>query len=103
MKKTLASSVIALLLAIVVASIAFAGPTANVRVPFKGTLQATETDLVPAPYDTLYVDGQGAGNATHLGQYTIHFTAVVDTATLSGPDIATFVAANGDSLSTTGT
>jgi|SRR5579859_313524 len=102
MKKTLASSILALLLAVALASIAFAAPAANNVAPFNGSLNATETDLVPAPYDTLYVDGHGSGNATQLGRYQVHFTAVVNIATLSGPDIATFVAANGDSLSALG-
>lgn len=102
MKKTFASIAFALLLAIALTGLAFAAPVAQVGVPFQGSLQATETDTVPAPYDILYVDGNGSGNVTHLGHYQVHFTSIVDTATLTGPDVATFVAADGDSLSALG-
>ena len=47
MKKTFASAVTAVFLAIILATVAFAAPAAkNNGVPFKGTFQATETTVV---------------------------------------------------------
>ena len=100
MKKTLASAATAVLLAIALASIAFAAPAAGIQLLFKGTLQAQETVIDPGPPTRLHAIG--SGNATQLGQYTIAYDPVVDPtfhATTSG----TFVAANGDSLTYEGT
>jgi hypothetical protein len=56
-------------------STAFAAQ-ASVGIPFKGTIQeAVETHTVELPY--MYVNGQGSGNATHLGLYTYSFQAKV--------------------------
>jgi hypothetical protein len=73
------------------------GPAAAQKaIPFKGDLTATETyDIQGA---TLFVDASGAGNATHLGLFSVTYESEVDLATLSGHGSAHFVAANGDSL-----
>ena len=97
MKKILISTSIALLLLIVLASMAFAAPTAaEKQLLLKGSLQAVETGEVNFP--TLFVDATGSGNATQLGRFTVSFQVEVNLPTLSGPASATFVAANGDSL-----
>ncbi len=73
------------------------------ELPFKGTLEATET---PQPQGTtsILINLVGTGNATRLGRFTLtsQFTVVSATATASGT--ATWTAANGDQLftSTTG-
>src|SRR5258708_2445079 len=100
MKKTFVSAAMAVLLAISLASIAFAAPAAgNQAVPFKGTWQAQEVIIDPGPPTVLH--GIGSGDATQLGRYTISYDPVVSlpTATTSG----TFVAANGDTLTFVGT
>ena len=96
MKKIFASTVIALLLLTVLASIGYAAHAADVQLPFKGSLQAVETYKVDFP--TLFVDGSGSGNATHLGLFTASYKVVVDIVKGAGPASARFVAANGDSL-----
>jgi hypothetical protein len=96
MKKTFVSTVIALLLLIVLASTAFATPSAERQLLFKGSLQAVETHVVTFPTFTL--DATGSGNATQLGLYTISFQGQVFIPTLAGSTTATLVAANGDSL-----
>jgi len=99
MKKTFASAVMAVLLAIALATIAFAAPAAT-QVPFKGTFQGQETVINPGPPTALH--GIGSGNATQLGAYTIEYYPVVNpdfSATTSG----TFRAANGDTLTYVGT
>ena len=97
MKKILVSTSIALLLLIVLASMAFAAPTAvEKQLLLKGSLQAVETGEVNFP--TLFVDATGSGNATQLGRFTVSFQVEVNLPTLSGPASATFVGANGDSL-----
>src|SRR5205823_6914717 len=85
MKKTFASAALAVLLAIFLATAAFAAPAANNQaVPFKGTWQAQEVIIEPGPPTVLH--GIGSGNATQLGRYTISYDPVVDlpTATTSG-------------------
>jgi hypothetical protein len=98
MKKTFASAITAVFLAIILATVAFAAPN-NQAVPFKGTWQAQEVILDPGPPTALH--GIATGNATQLGGYTISYYPVVDlpTATTSG----TIVAANGDTLTFVGT
>jgi hypothetical protein len=77
----------------------FASPApADQQVPFNGSFAAVEIDEVQGT--TLFVNGSGTGNATHLGRYTVTFEAEVDLLTLMGIGTMTFVAANGDSLST---
>jgi hypothetical protein len=68
------------------------------EVPFKGSLQAAESFDVEFP--TLFVDGSGSGNATHLGRYTVTYESEVYIPTLMGSGSAHFIAANGDSLLT---
>jgi hypothetical protein len=45
------------------------------QLPFHGSLQAIETDVVAPP--TLLVNGTGSGTGTHLGRFTATFTATV--------------------------
>ena len=71
---------------------------ASEQVPFKGSLAAVETDVVQG--GTLIIDGSGVGNATELGRFTMTFHAEADLGTLIAVGTATFVAANGDTLST---
>ena len=100
MKKTFASAVTAILLAIALAGIAFAAPAAATQVPFKGTFQGQET--VVSGGNPTVLHGVGSGNATLLGRYTLSYDPVVNqdfSATTSG----TFVAANGDTLTFVGT
>ena len=64
------------------------------ELPFRGTLQATETEGAPHRLN-------GAGEATHLGRFTLtsEFTVTPPPAsTASGT--ATWTAANGDEIST---
>jgi hypothetical protein len=67
-------------------------------VPIKGTIQAVESSDVQFP--TLFVEGSGSGNATHLGHYTVTYEFEVDIPTLTGIGTFHFIAANGDSLFT---
>ena len=71
---------------------------AREQVPFRGSLAAVETDVVQG--GTLIIDGSGLGNATELGRFTMTFHAEADLGTLIAFGTATFVAANGDTLST---
>src|SRR5215470_3813546 len=64
--------------------------------PFKGTVNAVETGENAFPIRT--IDRQGTGTATYLGNYTEHVTAQINLLQLHGIGIATFTAANGDTL-----
>lgn len=76
---------------------ALAGPVAAKKeTPFRGTLQAIETHAVQFP--TLFVDGTGAGKATHLGKFTMTYDTDVNLLTGMGIGSIEFIAANGDSV-----
>jgi hypothetical protein len=70
---------------------------AEKQVPFRGSLQGRETDVVQPPA-TLLVDGNGTGIATHLGQFTVTWEATVNLENISGIGTYAFTAANGDSI-----
>ena len=97
MKKISVSTGIALLLLIVLASIAFAAPaTAGKELPLKGSIQSVE--LYEIDFPTMFVTASGSGNATQLGRFTVNYEVEVNLLTLVGIDSAQFVAANGDSI-----
>jgi hypothetical protein len=66
------------------------------RLPFRGSLQAVERDVVAPP--NLLVNGTATGTGTHLGRFTATFTATVTLATGGATGSITFIAANGDRL-----
>src|SRR3954462_12480911 len=68
-------------------------------VPFKGSLTASEVDIVTFP--TLLADGAAEGTATHLGRYTAKFNATVNVLDGTSTGSFTFTAANGDQLFST--
>src|ERR671930_1617463 len=67
--------------------------------PFKGKVNAVETVVVVPP--TLSVPRDGTGTATYLGKFTEHITLQVDIPTAHATGLATFTAANGDTLTAT--
>jgi len=69
------------------------------EVPFRGSFTATDQGVVVPPH--LLVQGTGGGNATHLGRFTMTYSAVADLATPTATGTFTFTAANGDQLFTT--
>jgi hypothetical protein len=75
-------------------------PAAQNGVPFHGTINGAETDVVAFP--TLSVDGSGTGIATHLGEFTVSWLVTVNISINPSPSIGTFefIAANGDHLFT---
>jgi hypothetical protein len=97
MKKTFVSTVIAVLLLIVLASIAFAAPAAAERqLVLKGSFEAVEThEFGPG---IMFVDATGVGNATHLGLFTYDLLAQVSLPSLAATASATLIAANGDMI-----
>ena len=102
MKKTFGSIVIALLLLIVLATAALAAPAAGQReLLLKGSLQATETQQGAPP--RIHISLSGSGNATQLGLFTYSMQAELTVPALSATNVATFVAADGSSLSAEGT
>jgi hypothetical protein len=83
----------------------WAGPaaTGDKLVPFKGSLNATETIVFNpgSPPVSFVADGIGGGVATHLGRFTLtwEFTVLLADGTGTGP--VHFIAANGDEIFTT--
>jgi len=66
------------------------------QLPFRGSLQALETDVVAPP--SLLVNGTATGTSTHLGRFSAAFTATVTLDTGSATGTISFTAANGDRL-----
>ena len=100
MKKRSLATGIAVLLLFALASSAFAAsPAAQVATPFKGTMQALETNVFDFPNQRFFVTGNGSGTATHLGKYTLSYGIEVSLVTREGTNgTAHFIAANGDSI-----
>lgn len=80
-----------------------AAGAADKLVPFKGSLEATETIVTNpgSPPVSFVAYGSGGGIATHLGRFTLtwEFTVIIADGTGSGP--VHFTAANGDEIFTT--
>jgi hypothetical protein len=81
--------------AVSLASIAVSAVAAET--PFKGTVNAVETGETVFPIRS--INRTGGGTATHLGRYTEHLTAQINVLTMHATGLATFTAANGDTLS----
>ena len=79
------------------ANVTGAGLSRDQEVPFKGRLEgaATITPLTP-PFVSVLI--KGAGNATHLGRFTVEIPHVVNSATRTSTGTYEFTAANGDTL-----
>jgi len=75
---------------------------AKKNVPVKGSIQEVES-YDYSQFPTLFVDGSGSGNATHLGRFTVTYKWEVDLQALVGIGTFHFIAANGDSLFTEAT
>src|SRR5262245_30290186 len=87
------------------AYLALAGQAAaGEQVPFKGSLAGTVTitPIIGDPVFDVHVEIEGAGNATHLGDFSLSIPHDVDRRTPPSPGIAVgeylFTAANGDEL-----
>jgi len=75
-----------------------AGPLHDV--PFKGTMQGTDTDSDPTP-TSIVVTTDGTGTATHVGQFSFTQRVTVSFTTSTSAGTSHWVAANGDNLDTT--
>jgi hypothetical protein len=80
-------------------SLASVASAVAAETPFKGKVNAVETVAVAPP--TLSVTRDGTGTATHLGRFTEHITLQVNIPTSHAIGLATFTAANGDTLTAT--
>jgi hypothetical protein len=67
------------------------------EVPFKGRVEGTAT-ITPGTPPFLSVSIAGAGNATHLGRFTVEIPHVVNASNRTSIGTYEFTAANGDML-----
>ena len=76
--------------------------SAQVQVPFKGSLEGTYTAVPADPSNPLILNVQldAAGEASQLGAFTYDFPHVVDRTAIpsTGTGISTFTTANGDQV-----
>jgi hypothetical protein len=77
-----------------------AAAAAPKQVPFKGTLQGTDTDS-DGTSTTLVVTTDGSGNGTHLGRFSFTQRVTLTFATGTTTGSAHWFAANGDRIDTT--
>ena len=90
----------AMILTLALASLA--APEAQAQVPFKGTLQGQETDLLQGnPPTQILVDGDVTGTATQLGRFAMTYNVTVSFPAGTGTGSAELTAANGDVIFTT--
>ncbi len=107
MRKTYAATAIAVLLLLVLTSLALAAPPAQqLGTPFAGTLHGHETNVFHSPV-SFTVTGNVSGVATQLGRYTLHYTVDVVNNPATGVGTGTneneqFTAANGDRIYASG-
>ena len=80
-------------------SLASVASAVAAETPFKGKVNAVET--VEVVFPTLSVTRDGTGTATYLGKFTEHITLQVNIPTGDATGVATFTAANGDTLTAT--
>jgi hypothetical protein len=91
---------IAMILTLALASLAT--PEAQAQVPFKGTLQGQETDLLQGnPPTQILVNGDVTGMATQLGRFTMTYKVTVSLPAGTSTGSAELTAANGDVIFTT--
>ncbi len=87
------------LLATTLASSAFVFPArAAQSIPLTGTMQAIETYSSDPQNTVRYVSGEGSGNATTVGRFTLSYQVTVSLATGGGPASTQWTAASGDRL-----
>lgn len=88
-------------------TVALSGPGAEAgRVPFNGTMEASETyQLFGDPSFMFFVNAGGTATTTQLGQFTLVYTFLADLNSPTGDGFgrAWFIAANGDSIFTSST
>jgi len=99
MKATIYHSIAAMFL-----TAALVGPaTAQNMVPFKGSIQGHEIDTPHGgpPPTTLSVEGNVAGNGTHVGQFSFTYQLTVTLPIGTAIGSARLTAANGDIIYTT--
>jgi hypothetical protein len=105
MKKIIVSTFSALLLMLILTSTAFAAhPAEKEHLRIKGTINLVEISHIdPVTHMLVSWTGIGSGRASHLGRFTDSFRVVLDpTLPLGNLTYYHFVAANGDSLFSSG-
>jgi hypothetical protein len=75
--------------------------TAQKQVPFKGSIQAQETDTVVPPGTALIAAGNGTGIGSHVGQFSLTYNLTVNRTNGTAAGSGHWIAANGDTIDTT--
>ena len=96
---TITKTIVYLQLTALCFATAFADPNLKEK-DFSGPITSVETADIDFTTLIMLVDGNGTGQAGHLGQFTYTYQFVVDLSTGIGVGSAEFTAANGDTFST---
>jgi hypothetical protein len=100
MNKKPLSTAVSLLALVLLGTLSAQQAAAGAAVPMKGSIEVDVTYTPDPATGTVRIEGQGRGQATHLGRFVAHYDVVLNLATGAGEGEATFVAANGDMLFT---
>jgi hypothetical protein len=95
---------VSLLMAALILTAELAVPAAAQKpVPFKGTIQAHETDTPQGgpPPTTASASGSGSGIGILLGEFSLTYELTINLANGTATGSAHWIAANGDSIDTT--
>jgi hypothetical protein len=74
---------------------------AQKQVPFKGSIQAQETDTGFVPPSTALHAGSGTGIGSHVGQFSLTYDLTINIANGTGTGFGHWIAANGDTIDMT--
>jgi hypothetical protein len=101
MKSTTRFNIYVAITALVLTAALAIPAAAQKQVPFKGSIQAQETDTPSVPPATLSVAGSGTGIGSHLGQFSLSYDLTVTLANGTAAGSGHWIAANGDTIDTT--
>src|SRR6266852_9281421 len=103
MKSITRSNIYLPMAAMILTAVLAVPAAAQKQVPFKGTMQGPDTDTCfsPGPPPIICVTANGKGIGTHVGQFTFTLLNTVNIENGTSTGSATFIAANGYTITTT--
>jgi hypothetical protein len=101
MKRITRSNIYLAVMAMILPAALAVPAAAQKQVPFKGSIQAQETDTPSVPPGTLSAAGSGTGIGSHLGQFSLSYDLTVTLANGTAAGSGHWIAANGDTIDTT--
>jgi len=89
------------IMAMILTAVLTVPAAAQKQVPFKGSIQAQETDVPSVPPGSLFATGSGTGIGSHVGRFSLSYDLTVTLATGTAVGSGHWIAANGDTIDMT--